>query len=172
MILTKKELNKIINIVIISVFLVSCINPFAPSLSDADTDTLGDIKTIDGFFQSFQYAYNMKDTIIYSNLLSADFVFAYRDYDKNIDLTLTREEDMITTYRLFNTAQRVDFIWNTIIMNEGNDTERNILRSFNLTITFANDTPIYIRGNVYFVLKRENEDENWKLIYWRDDSYY
>jgi len=168
---TKKELNKII-VIIISILLVSCINPFAPSLSDAETDGLGDLKTIDGFFQTFQYAYNMKDTIIYSNLLSADFVFAYRDYEKGINLTLTREEDMITTYRLFSAAQKLDFIWNAIIINDGSEIERNILRSFSLTITFPNDIPIYIKGNAYFILKRGDENENWKLSYWRDDSYY
>ena len=161
---------KILNIITFF-FTISCINPFAPSFSDAETDLIGDLKTIDGFFQTFQYAYNMKDTIIYSNLLDNDFIFEYRNYDESIDLTLSREEDMITTYRLFSSAQRIELIWNAIIINNGNDKERNISRSFNLTIAFSNYTD-HIGGNVYFILKRENENENWKLTYWRDDSYY
>ena len=152
--------------------LISCINPFAPALSDFETESIGDLKTIAGFFQSFQYAYNMKDTIVYSNLLSPNFIFSYKNYENGMDLTLSREEDMITTYRLFNAAKNLDLIWNEIIIQEGNDIEQNILRDFNLTIIFSPTDIIHNNGKAYFVLKRNNENENWQLTYWRDDSYY
>jgi hypothetical protein len=166
-------LNKVIFITLSILLFTSCINPFAPALTDSDaTDGLGDARTIDGFFQSFQYAYNMKDTLVYSNLLSQNFTFTYRNYDKGMDLTLTRDEDMITTYRLFNAAQNLNLIWNEIIIQEGNDTEQNIYRSFNLTITFGSTDIVYISGKVYFVLKRNSENDNWQLTYWRDESLY
>ena len=153
-------------------FFASCINPFAPALNDTEVDALGDLKTTDGFFQSFQYAYNIRDTIIYSNLLAPNFIFAYKNYENGMDLTLSREEDMVTTYRLFNAAKNLNLIWNEIITKEGNDLEQNITRNFNLTITFDVTDVVYVTGKVYFILKRANENENWQLTYWWDDSYY
>jgi hypothetical protein len=153
-------------------FLISCINPFAPALNNTEVDAIGNLKTIDGFFQLFQYAYNMRDTVVYSNLFAPNFIFAYTNYDNGMDLTLSREEDMITTYRLFNTAKKIDLIWNEIITKEGNDIEQNISRNFNLTIVFSATDFVYISGKAYFILKRNNENENWQLTYWRDDSYY
>ena len=128
-------LNKNILIILPILFLTTCINPFAPAFIDIDTDAVGNQKTIDGFFQSFQYAYNMKDTVVYSNLLAPNFIFSYRNYDNGMDLTLTREEDMITTYRLFNATQNLDLVWNEIITSEGTDTEQNISRNFNINIS-------------------------------------
>ena len=173
-ILNNTDLKKYLLLIILPIlFLISCINPFAPALSDAEADGLGDLKTIDGFFQSFQYAYNMKDTLIYSNLLSQDFIFSYRNYEKGIDdLTLSREEDMITTYRLFNAAKSLNFIWNEIITQSGDGTEQNIARTFSLTILFNQTDIILVSGRVHFILKRNNENENWQLTFWRDESYY
>ena len=165
-------LNKSILIILSVLLLTTCINPFAPALIDTDTDALGDQKTIDGFFQSFQYAYNMKDTIVYSNLLAPNFIFSYKNYDNGMELTLTREEDMITTYRLFNAAHSLDLVWNEIITIEGTDTEQNISRNFNVTIIFSATDVVYASGKAYFVLKRDNTDVNWEMTYWRDDSYY
>ena len=90
---------------------------------DSDADfTLGDPKTIAGFFQSFSYAYNMRDTVVYGKLLADDFIFSYRNYEQGMDFTWTREEDMRATYRLFNAAMNLDFVWNEIVMQSGNDT--------------------------------------------------
>ena len=173
----RNEINKVFRSSIILIALtillfISCINPFAPALIDAEADALGDLKTIDGFFQSFQYAYNMQDTVVYSNLLAPNFIFGYRNYDNGLDLTLTREEDMITTYRLFNAAKNLNLTWNEIITKDGTDIEQNIFRNFNLTITFSPTDIVHITGRTYFTLKRNNENENWQLTYWRDDSYY
>ena len=165
---------KILLTILPVLFFTSCINPFAPALTDSDGNeySLGDQKTIDGFFQMFQYAYNMKDTIIYSNLLAPNFIFAYTNFEKGIDLTLSREEDMLTTYRLFNASKKIDFTWNKIVIQEGNNVEQNISRSFSLTVTFSPTDIEYVSGKVYFVIKRDNENENWQLTYWQDDSYY
>ncbi|MPN50329.1 hypothetical protein SDC9_197955 [bioreactor metagenome] len=79
---------------------------------------------------------------------------------------------MLTTYRLFNAAQNLDFIWNEIITQEGDDLNRTITRSFNLTITFSPTDIVRIYGRVYFVLKRQTLNDIWKLAFWRDDSNY
>jgi hypothetical protein len=162
-------------IIPITIFIFqSCINPFAPAKLDSDDDgmLLGDQTTIDGFFQNFLYAYNMKDTVLYGNLLAENFIFSYRNYDKNIDLTWTRPEDMIATYRLFNAAQNLDFVWNEILIQEGDELKRNISRSFTLTITFKPTDIVRIFGKVFFIIERKNSDDNWMLTYWQDDSTY
>jgi hypothetical protein len=106
-----RYLIKIICCFIPFIFLQSCFNPFAPSRIDSEPGIiLGDQKTIDGFFQCFAYAYNMKDTVIYSNLLADDFVFAYMNYEKGLPFSWSREEDMLATYRLFNKAQNLYFV--------------------------------------------------------------
>jgi hypothetical protein len=154
--------------------LTSCINPFAPTAVDVDIDLplLGDQKTVEGFFQNFLYAYNLKDTVVYGNLLAEDFIFYYRNYDKNLDLSWSRPEDMLTTYRLFNAAQNLEFVWNEIVINEGDTLKRIIARSFNLTITFNQLDVDHISGRVYFIIKRDNPNDDWKLQVWRDESNY
>jgi len=68
--------------------LNSCINPFAPARIDSDLDiSLGDQTTVQGFFQCFAYAYNMRDTVVYGSLLGDDFIFSYRNYDKGMDFS-------------------------------------------------------------------------------------
>ncbi len=152
----------------------SCINPFAPAKmhSDSEPSLLGDQKTIEGFFQNFQYAYNFKDTLVYSNLLADNFTFSYVNYDKNIDLTWSRAEDMLTTYRLFISSQNLDLVWNEIVSEEGDNSLKIISRSFNLTITFNPSDIVRIYGKANFRLQRADTLHNWKLVLWRDESTY
>ena len=154
--------------------LNSCVNPFAPTKIDGDfgLPQLGNQKTIDGFFQNFLYAYNFKDTVVYSRLLAENFVFAYRNYEKGLELTLSRTEDMMTTYRLFSAVQNLDFIWNEIVLQSGDDVSQTVMRSFNLTITFSPTDIVRIWGRVNFVLTRADADNDWKLEYWYDESNY
>ena len=80
--------------------LYGCLNPFAPSLEEhaADESLISDQKNIDGVFQNFQYAYTFNDTTIYGKILSSDFIFSYRDYDKGVDVSWGRYEEMNTTW--------------------------------------------------------------------------
>ncbi|MDR0926357.1 MAG: hypothetical protein LBO69_01145 [Ignavibacteria bacterium] len=165
---------RILFVALAILLLSGCINPFAPErvFSDLDMQPLGDQKSIDGFFQNFLYAYNMRDTLVYSNLLAEDFIFTYRNYEQNLELSWSREEDMHTTYRLFNAAQNLNFIWNEITSQSGDELNRTIARSFNLTVTFQPTDVVYVTGKVYFILKRGSEEDNWMLAYWKDDSKY
>jgi len=153
---------------------VSCTNPFAPSrlFSEEDSNLLGDQKTLDGFFKNFQYSYNFKDTIVYSNLLAEDFIFTYTNYDIGVTSSWTRPEDMLTTSRLFLAAQKLDLLWNDILSNDGDNLNRNISRSFNLTIVFSPSDVVRLYGKANFRLRREDTNSIWKLALWRDESTY
>jgi hypothetical protein len=172
--MNKRKIVVFIAIASMLLATASCINPFAPAMSESDvlTSSLGNQKTIDGFFQNFLYAYNMKDTVVYSNLLSDDFVFSYRNYEEGIDRSFSKPEDVLTTYRLFNAAQNLRFVWNEILSESGSDTNRTITRSFNLTITFSATDVATVYGKVFFIVKRNSVEDDWLLSFWQDESSY
>ncbi len=154
--------------------LVSC-NPFAPGLEEGDNlsgSILGDQNTIEGLFQNFKYAYSMKDTLLYGRLLTPDFTFVYRDYDKGIDVSWSRDEDVLVTHRLFQNSQSCDLIWNNIFYTTGDSTFLNVVRFFNLSIAFSPNDITIIDGKVNLILRREAEGKPWRIKNWRDDSNF
>jgi hypothetical protein len=154
--------------------LCSC-NPFAP---DIDTSiqgggsTLADQSTIEGVFQNFHYAYTFRDTTMYGRLLAQDFVFTYRDYDKVVDLSWGRDEDMRITSRLFDNAQSLNLVWNNIVGFGGDSLRADVTRSFNLTVTFNPSDIVRVDGRVSLHLQRNASSEPWKISLWKDESNY
>ena len=157
------------------IFLAGCKNPFAPALDtnpSSSGSALSDLKTVNGVFQNFQYAYTFQDTTIYGELLSQDFTFTYRDYDQGFDVSWGRDEEMKTTYGLFRNTQRLDLIWNNIILSSQDSLAANVVRSFNLTITFNPTDVIRIDGSVNLNLKKNPSSQKWQIISWRDESNF
>jgi len=155
-------------------FIISCNNPFAPGLAEdgSEHSILGDQKTVEGVFQNFRYSYIFKDTVVYGNLLHNDFTFVYRDYDRGVDVSWGRDEDMLSTNGLFQGTQNLDLIWNDIVLEIGDSTLKDISRSFNLTVMFSASDVIRVQGRASFRLKRNNTQEIWRIIQWRDESNY
>lgn len=157
---------------IIVLAIVSCTNPFAPSLADGalDSPVLGDQHTVEGVFQNFRFAYVFKDTLTYGALLEKAFTFVYRNYDKGVDMTWGRDEDMRATYNLFSAAQQLDLVWNDVITAEGDNLTQNISRGFNLTITLSPTDVQRAQGRVNLRLERPDPESVWKIVRWRDES--
>ncbi len=156
----------------ISLGLTSCLNPFAPKLDNSigsESTLISDQSTVEGVFRNFQYAYTFKDTTIYGKLLSDDFTFVYRDYDKEVDVAWGRDEEMKVTYGLFNNSERIDLVWNNIISVTSDST--NIIRSFNLTVTFNPTDIIFVDGRVNLDL-RKNGQNKWQIVNWLDESNF
>jgi hypothetical protein len=158
----------------IIIFLSSCDNPFAPKLSKGENSglVLGNQKQVEGFFQNWRYSYIFKDTLVYGRLLDNNFNFIFRNYDKGIDLSWGRQEDLITTYRLFNSSQNCDLIWNDILSSVGDSLLLDVSRGFTLQIVFTQSDIIRIQGRANIRLKRDNQDSDWKMLYWRDESNF
>ena len=155
--------------------LIGCTNPFAPKLDDNFENLkppISDQKDIAGVFQNFQYAYTFKDTTIYSGLITSDFTFTYRDYDQGFDVTWGRDEEMRTTYGLFQNTQRLDLIWNNIVLFTEDSLTANIVRSFNLTITFNPTDVIRVDGKVNLTLEKDSESKIWQINRWVDESNF
>ena len=157
-------------------FLAAC-NPFAPGLDNITDDTsklLSDQKTTDGIFQNLQYAYTLRDTSIYGQLLDGNFTFVYHDHDMGVDVTWGREEEMRATAGLFQNAQRLDILWNDVVSSsiDSTNTKAMIKRGFNLTVTFNPSDIIYVDGYANLTLQRASADDPWLIIRWNDESNY
>ena len=155
--------------------LISCTNPFAPGFdenSDNFKPPVSDQKDIAGVFQNFQYAYTFKDSTIYGGLITNDFTFSYRDYDQGFDVTWGRDEDMRTTYGLFQNTQRLDLIWNNIVLITEDSLTANIIRSFNLTITFNPTDVVRVDGKVNLTLNKNIDSGVWRINKWIDESNF
>ena len=157
------------------IFFSGCTNPFAPTLDTSISDnssTISDLKTVDGVFQNFQYAYVFKDTAIYGELITEDFIFTYRDYDEAIDVSWGRDDEMKTTYGLFQTSERLDLIWNNEILNTQDSLNATIIRAFNLTITFNATDIVRVNGRVNLSLRKDPVLETWAIVRWIDESNF
>ncbi|MCC5933909.1 MAG: hypothetical protein LAT75_05465 [Candidatus Cyclonatronum sp.] len=155
-------------------FAAGCWNPFAPGLGEGDgaDGLLGDPSTIEGFFTRFQNAYQLRDTTLYGPLIARDFVFTFRDYDNNVDISWGRNEEMNSTYRLFINSQDIRIRWNNILSQDINAerTRSQVIRRFDLTVALEASDLIRTDGAVNFVLERPDSTENWQLRSWRDES--
>ncbi len=152
-----------------------CKNPFAPAFDESigeDKPAISDQKDVQGVFQNFNYAYTFKDTAIYGRLLSQDFTFTYRDYDKGFDVSWERFDEMRTTLGLFQNAQRLDLVWNNIILLTQDSASANIVRGFNLTIVFNPTDVVRVDGRVNMALRKDSQTEIWQIIRWIDESNF
>lgn len=168
-------MSKFLALLPMAALMISC-NPFAPGL-DTDLTTnsiLGDQTTIDGVFQNIKYAYTFRDTSIYGQLVNSDFTFIYRDYDKGIDVTWGRDEEMRTASGLFQNVERLDLVWNNIasLSTDSSGTQANVTRNFNLTVTFNAGDIERADGYANFSLARSQPQSPWKIIRWQDESNF
>ncbi len=162
---------------IVLAIIASCTNPFAPRLEEnaGAGDLLGDQRTFAGVFQNFRYSYTFKDTLIYGRLLAPDFTFIYRNYDNvenPVDVTWGREEEMIATTGLFQTAQNLDLVWNEVIIATGDSVLSDVSRGFNLTVAINPQDVLRVDGRVNLRLKRDNPEGPWLIQRWRDESNF
>ena len=170
---TKTKWNSLFlySIIIFSaVSLISCFNPFAPSIDNTTTNDniISDQKSIEGVFQNFKYAYTFKDTTIYGQLLTDDFIFTYFDYDLGFDVSWDRATDMKTTKGLFDNTQDLNLVWNNIVLQEGDSLNQDVKRSFNLTITFNPSDIVNFYGFVDLTVTRPTIGDKWRMKTWKD----
>lgn len=163
---------KILFAVLISVSALSCDNIFSPKIDESGSgELITDQKTIEGVFTNFRYAYTFKDTSVYSALLTDDFVFTYKDYETGYDVSWDKPTEMRTTSRLFQNSQKSEIIWNNIVVYLGDSLNVNVVRSFNLTITFNPSNIVRLYGLADMNFTRPTSDGTWRIIKWKDQSF-
>jgi hypothetical protein len=164
--------RKILIAAMLFALTASC-NPFAPKLDDsASSVQFGDPHTIDGYFQSFAYAYEFKDTTLYGTLIAPDFIFSFIDYNLGVTVQWGRDDDMLTTANLFNGVQVLDLLWGDIIDSSGTQTSFDVTRTFSLDVTFNAGDIEHADGQAVFHLERASPSDPWKAGNWQDESNY
>src|SRR6266581_790121 len=88
--------------IVLSVGFAGCINPFAPKLDlTPASEQCSDLTSIDNVLCTFRNAYTFKDSTLYGSVIDGNFTFSFRDYDRAIDVSWGRTDEMRTTYSLF-----------------------------------------------------------------------
>ena len=162
---------------LLTVILLAACNPFAPEFDDSPVGSnsiLGDPKTVDGIFQNIKYAYTFKDTTIYGQAINANYNFVYRDYERGLDVSWGRDEEMRVTSELFRNVQRLDLVWNNIIAmsTDSANTGAVVSRNFNLTVTFNPSDILRVDGYATLSLVRSSSGDPWTIVRWRDESNF
>lgn len=156
------------------IVLTGCYNPFAPELTDRLE--VGDLvitqqKTPDEVLQNFKIAYMFQDSLLYSDTIDTSFLFVYFDPSQGSSGQLVswgREEDLLTTGRLFRHFQVIDLVWNETIYETQKETVSEISKGFDLTLT-GDQTSYMISGRAVFTF-RKSGDAKWRISRWKDES--
>ena len=167
----KGNITNLTLFIVVAAFIASCVNPFAPrlDLNSSESGLISDRKDIEGVFKNLQYSYTFKDTTIYGELLNPDYNFSYRDYDLGADISWGRDEEMKVTYGLFENTEKLDLIWNNVVSLSEDST--NVIRSFNLTITFNPTDIVLVDGRVNLTLQKD-KNKKWRIVRWVDESNF
>jgi len=161
-------------------FSGSCQNPFAPALSDNKdnkSQILTNQATPEDVLINFSYAYNFKDSLVYSDLLDSTFIFISRNFATNpvTSINWGRDTDIQTTVRLFRHFEMVDLIWGgTVFLNYFNDsTEVELKKTFQLTLDGGEEIPT-LNGESLFYMRKQiiNSEPFWRIIRWEDLSTF
>lgn len=169
---------------VFTLFTLFGCNPFAPSLTSNKQGNqliLTEQKTAEDVLINFSYAYNFKDSLVYSDLLDSSFLFISKNFatDPVTNLTWGRDVDIKTTAGLFRHFQTINLVWDGTIfphfLNE-EKTEKEITKTFKLTLDGGAEVPT-ITGTALFVFRKRiiNPPDTsgiWKITRWEDRSSF
>lgn len=152
--------------------LLGCTNPFAPSLNTTPraNASIGDLRTIEGFFQAFRFAYLTRDTTLYGQLVAQNFQFTFTNtYNQE---TWARDVEMRTTNGLFRNCELLDLQWNSIVLQNGTDdsTQAEVWRTFFLRFGFSAANIQTLQGQARLILTRNKPTDPWQMTRWDDFS--
>ena len=152
----------------------SC-NPFAPDFTDDISTTsliLTDQKTPQDVMTNFAFAYNFKDSLVYSDLIDTTFLFISKNFATNpvTDITWGRDTDLKATAGLFKGYNTVNLVWGGTIYERYLDAPDSTLvelkQVFQLTLDGGIEFPT-LNGEALFIL-RKNTSDQWKITRWED----
>jgi hypothetical protein len=154
--------------------MVAC-NPFAPRLEDIVVDrnqVLGNRNSVAGFFDWFRSSYELRDTLLYGQMLARDFQFSYLDFTNNNTVYWDRDIDMRTTYNLFKAAKSTSVQWQHYVYADtlNSDTSASVERYFNVTVVLDDQSIFRSTGSARIVLRRKSKFDFWQIVTWFDKS--
>ncbi|HNR67273.1 MAG TPA: hypothetical protein PKN04_00610 [bacterium] len=154
---------------------LSCLNPFAPSL-DRGMETglvLTEQQSPEEVLENFTYAYNLKDSLVYAELLDSSFVFVY--FDPNLGtsgrfISWNRDTDLKTTGRLFRNFQTITLTWNHTIYEDREEDRAELSKTLNLNL-FGEGGDFALTGSAIFNFVKSPYDQRWRISRWKDESH-
>jgi len=165
-------MQKILALMMLCGAVASCTNPFAPALDKSNrTDAgVGDLRTIDGFFQTFRFAYLTRDTTLYGEIVADNFQFTFTNTQNQE--TWARDVEMRTTNGLFRNSELLDLQWNSIVFQSGTDdcTRVEVWRTFFLRFGFSAANTQELQGQARLILTRNAPTAPWQMSRWDDFS--
>jgi hypothetical protein len=159
-------------LLVVMLAIVAACNPFAPAVNDTgSTAQFGDPHTVNGYFQSFQYAYQFRDTTLYGSLLAPSFIFSFHDYNQGVDVQWGRDDEMSVTAQLFQNTT-LTLLWGDILDAEGSAVDSTVTRQFSLEVTFNEADIEQADGSAVFHLQKDSISHLWQAVSWQDESNY
>jgi len=162
------------SMILFSLLLLAC-NPFAPTYTDDISTTsiiLTDQRSPQEVMTNFAFAYNFKDSLVYSDLIDTTFLFISKDFSTNpvTDLTWGRDTDLKTTAALFKGFNTLNLVWGGTIyerfLDIGDSSLVEMKQVFQLTLDGGIEFPT-LNGEALFIL-RKNTSDIWKITRWED----
>lgn len=159
---------------LIFILFMGC-NPFAPRLEEVVVDRnnlLGNRKYISGLFDWFRASYELKDTLLYGQMIARDFQFSYLDFTNNNMVYWDRDIDMRSTYNLFRASKSNSLQWQHYVYADtlSSDTVASVERYFNVTVVLDDQSIYRSTGSARLKLVRTSPAEFWQIKNWFDKS--
>ncbi len=170
---------------IIVIFSLACLNPFAPELEKtADvqflvTEQQNPVEVL----QNFKLAYFFRDSLLYSDVLDSEFVFYY--FDPNLEssgryVNWDRGADLKTTGSLFRAFDVINLVWGSTTYEDTLSRDLNnapdkieLIKNFSLKLMDSKGGMDFsLWGKATFTFIKSHYDQKWRIIGWKDDSYY
>ncbi|MBN2011575.1 hypothetical protein JW960_19750 [candidate division KSB1 bacterium] len=174
--MSRHFISYLITPLIICAVALSCVNPFAPKVTDTLklSELITQQKTPEEVLTNFKYAYTFKDSTLYSNLLDSSFVFVYFDPNSGTSgrfVSWGRSEDLRTTGKLFRSFTVIDLTWNSTIYAIQDSIAGLAESSKSFRLSLVNDQEsITIGGTAVFSFKRDPKEDMWRITRWKDES--
>ncbi|MCB1059733.1 MAG: hypothetical protein KDB65_05860 [Calditrichaeota bacterium] len=148
--------------------LLSCTNPFAPKLRGDAGTIWSDAQTVGGLLENFVAAYELKDSLRYSELLDESFQFSFYDVDLQRQDGWLRETDLRATTRLFRAYDNITLIWAGLnqetLALETPDSLIEFRAQYQLVLDNLSPLLGFARFTVY-----KPADDRFRILFWQDD---
>ena len=157
------------------IFLSGCLNPFAPTLGDPAESLWTDQQTVGDLLSNFRNAYNLQDSLRYSNCLADNFIFYYYDVENSREDQWGRDTDLKATGGLFRNFDDVALVWYAVApaISEFStaDSSLEFDVSFSLSLYGDNSSAYDLYGFARFKVLMES-GEQFRIIWWKDNTVF
>ena len=169
------------------ILITSCTNPFAPAKADPNAPSSNILtlqETPQEVLTNFLFAYNFKDSLVYSEIIDSNFIFLSQDFNESppVPIQWGRDLELRTTARMFKFFNTLDLNFNTPI-SVSEDTilflpdleiiEKKIemKMTFTLTLDGGKSIPTINHEVIFVFLCREEKGvSHCTITFWEDQQ--